>query len=108
MVVLPWGLLDGRLDDSPSRSGRRGEQKNLLPLSGTEPRFFIPPSCSLITVPTELYVKDEQKHVPSHDMNYVRYMRKAFLYDNCFFLRSTLQPLQAVSRGLRMGSSRIY
>jgi hypothetical protein len=80
----------------------------LLSFSGIEPRFFNPPSCSLVTVPTDPSVKATQKYVPVCNMNYVRNRKQASLFHNCWCPRSTLQHLQIVSRGLRVGSFRKY
>jgi hypothetical protein len=39
--------LNRRLGESKSRSGRFGEENDLLPLPAIEPRFFLRPCCSL-------------------------------------------------------------
>jgi hypothetical protein len=52
--VIPWYLLYRRLGEVQSWSECYGEEKNLLPLPGSKPRFLICPACSIVTVPTEL------------------------------------------------------
>jgi hypothetical protein len=46
----PWYPLDRRLGGPQSRSGRCGEEKNLLPLPGIEPQFLNRPVYSPVAI----------------------------------------------------------
>jgi hypothetical protein len=50
----PRYALVKRLDGPQRRSGRCGEEKNLLLLPGIEPQFICRPDCSIDALPTEL------------------------------------------------------
>jgi hypothetical protein len=50
----PWYPFCKRPDERQSRSGLYGQEKNLLPLPGTEPRFIAHLFRSLVSIPTEL------------------------------------------------------
>jgi hypothetical protein len=55
----PGTPLYRRLGGLQSQSWRYGEEKNLLPLLGNEPRFLAHPAGSLVTIPTELQWKQD-------------------------------------------------
>jgi hypothetical protein len=61
-VALPLGrqLEEPRLGRPQSRSGRYGEDRNLLPLPGIEPEVFGRPARSIVTILTELVWRQKQ------------------------------------------------
>jgi hypothetical protein len=66
-----------------SRSGRFGEEKNLLALPGIEPRFFGRQTSSLVTIPTALSGLQENANRHQCEKDFCDFTEYSIMGLNC-------------------------